>query len=162
MMGSGKSFLCKQIAKALHITDADLDLMITHQEQTTIKQIFSTKGEGYFRSIETNYLKSFEHKNNFVLATGGGTACFHNNIEWMNKQGITIWLNEPINILVERLFNKQQNNRPLIKDLDKPALTNFLSTQLDKRKQFYKQAKIIYNSHQPLEELILHLKSINL
>lgn len=161
MMGSGKSFLCKQIAKALHIADADIDLMITQQEQTTIEQIFSTKGEAYFRTLETNYLRTFEHKNNFVLATGGGTACFNNNIQWMNEQGTTIWLNEPINILVERLYNKQQHNRPLIKDLDKPVLTNFLSTLLNKRQQFYEQANIIYNSNQPLEELILQLKSIN-
>ena len=60
----------------------------------------------------------------------------------MNNQGITIWINEPVEVLAERL-KPEKEHRPLIKELSDEALTDFLQQKLDQRRPFYSQAKII-------------------
>ncbi|MCZ2223348.1 MAG: shikimate kinase [Chitinophagales bacterium] len=138
MMGSGKSFLGKQIAGKLQLSMFDLDNLIEAKEKSSIEEIFSKKGEKYFREIETKILRSFSNEESFVLATGGGAACFNNNMEWMNEEGITVWLNETIDIITERLLNEKKQ-RPLIKNIKDDELKEFLKELLEERNQFYKQ-----------------------
>ena len=140
MMGSGKSYCAKKIAKKLKLAAYDLDNLIEMTEDLTIAEIFEEEGEEYFRKLEAKILRWFGEKKNFVLATGGGTPCFHNNIDWMNENGITIWLDEPIDVLVERL-KPGKEHRPLIKDLSDEELGSFLTNKLAERKPFYSQAK---------------------
>ncbi|MEJ7683162.1 MAG: shikimate kinase [Segetibacter sp.] len=78
-------------------------------------------------------------KKAFILSCGGGTACYHDNMKWMNKQGITIWLDEPVETLAERL-SKEKFQRPLIKSLNNIALKDFLTKKLKEREVFYNQA----------------------
>lgn len=70
------------------------------------------------------------------MATGGGTPCFADNMEWMNKQGITIWMDEPVDILVERLI-PEKAHRPLIRDLSDKELFDFLVNKRKEREAFY-------------------------
>ena len=139
MMGSGKSFCSKKLAKKLKIAAYDLDKLIEMTEDISIAEIFEEEGEEYFRKEESKILRWFDEKKNFVLATGGGTPCFHKNMEWMNENGITIWINEPINVLVERL-KKEKEHRPLIKDLSDDKLASFLTNKLAERTPFYSMA----------------------
>lgn len=160
MMGSGKSFLCKQLAIELKLDCYDLDKAIEKEQQTTITEIFNNRGEVFFRKMETEILQNFAHKNNFVLATGGGTACFNNNMQWMNEQGITIWLNEKIDTLHKRL-QKGKENRPLIAALNNNELFYFLENKLLERNIFYEQARLRYNISVPFQNLlsnIIHYK----
>jgi len=92
-------------------------------------------------------LRWFGEKKSFVLATGGGTACFHENMDWMNQQGITVWLNESIDILVDRL-DPEKAHRPLIQALNKDQMRVFLEKQLAERTPFYSKAKIQLNGKQ--------------
>ncbi|MBX2930445.1 MAG: AAA family ATPase [Chitinophagaceae bacterium] len=155
MMGSGKSFLCQQLAERLQINAYDLDDLIEAKEQKTIEEIFNTKGEDYFRTKETEILKSFAHKENFVVATGGGTACFNNNIEWMNKQGITIWLNISLDVIAKRLLKgKEKEQRPLIKDISNDALQIFLQLMFEQRKKHYEQARITLKNNYHIDTLL--------
>ena len=140
MMGSGKSYWTKKIAKKLKVGGYDLDFLIESHEEKSIAEIFAEDGEDYFRKSEAKILRWFGEKKAFVLATGGGTPCFSANIEWMNKQGITIWINEPIEMLVERL-KPEKDHRPLIKDLSDTEIHGFLSKKLEERSPFYQQAK---------------------
>ena len=140
MMGSGKSYWTKKIAKKLKVGGYDLDFLIESHEEKSIAEIFAEDGEDYFRKSEAKILRWFGEKKAFVLATGGGTPCFSANIEWMNKHGITIWINEPIEMLVERL-KPEKDHRPLIKDLSDAELNGFLSKKLEERSPFYQQAK---------------------
>ena len=140
MMGSGKSFCAKKLAKKLKVPVYDLDNLIEITEDMTIAEIFEEEGEAFFRKLEAEVLRWFGEKKTFVLATGGGTPCFHKNIEWMNNNGITIWLNEPISTLVERL-KPEKEHRPLIKDLSDEELDTFLTNKLAERAPFYSQAK---------------------
>ncbi|ANI89722.1 hypothetical protein A9P82_10725 [Arachidicoccus ginsenosidimutans] len=140
MMGVGKSHWCKKWANKLKTGHYDLDSLIEIYEEATIPEIFAEKGEAYFRKKETEVLKWFGEKKSFVLATGGGTACFGKNMQWMNTNGITIWLDEPLDILVGRL-KLQKEHRPLIKNLSNEELRSFLENKLEERKPFYSQSQ---------------------
>lgn len=140
LMGSGKSYWAKKLSAILNIPAFDLDIEIEKPEGKTVAEIFEVQGENYFRQAENKVLKSFAGKENFILSTGGGTACFHDNIEWMNKNGTTIWIDEPLEIIAERL-KKEKAHRPLIATVKDEYLIVFLSEMRDKRKPFYAKAK---------------------
>lgn len=139
MMGSGKSFWCEKLAKKLNAEAYDLDYVIESAEQKTIAQVFADSGEAYFRKIEAEHLRSFENKQHCILATGGGTPCFHENMQWMNASGITVWIDEPVEVLVERAM-KQVEHRPAIKGLSAEEVYRLFSKRLEERKSFYSQA----------------------
>jgi len=139
MMGTGKTYWCKKLAKKLKVGGYDLDFLIESHEERTIAEIFAEEGEAYFRRAESRILHWFKEKKSFVLATGGGTPCFHENMQWMNEQGITIWIDEPVEVLVARL-QPEKEHRPLIKDLSDAELKQFLTDKLVQRYPFYHQA----------------------
>ena len=103
LMGSGKSYWTQQLAKKYKTGGYDLDYLIEVREEKTIAEIFAEDGEDYFRKAESTVLKWFDQKKTYVLATGGGAPCFFDNMAWMNKQGITIWLDEPLPVIAARL-----------------------------------------------------------
>jgi shikimate kinase len=140
MMGSGKSYWSRLLAKKLKTGGYDLDFLIESHEEKTISEIFAEDGEAYFRKSEAKILRWFGEKKSFVLATGGGTPCFDDNMDWMNKQGITIWIDEPVATLVERLLPEKEH-RPLIRSLSEPELVKFLTDKLKERESFYSKAK---------------------
>jgi shikimate kinase len=139
MMGAGKSFWTKKLSKKLKVGGYDLDFLIESHEEKTIAEIFSEEGEPYFRKSESNILRWFGEKKAFVLATGGGTPCFLDNMKWMNNQGITIWIDEPVSTLIERLL-PEKAHRPLIQKLSDTELQQFLTDKLAERSSFYQQA----------------------
>lgn len=139
MMGTGKTYWCKKLAKKLKVGGYDLDFLIESHEERTIAEIFAEEGEAYFRRTETKILHWFKEKKSFVLATGGGTPCFHENMQWMNEQGITVWIDEPVSVLAARLLPEKEH-RPLIKDLSETELKQFLTDKLMQRYPFYHQA----------------------
>ena len=139
LMGSGKSYWCKKLSKKLKTGCYDLDFLIESDQEKTIAEIFAEEGEAYFRKTEAKILRWFGEKKSFVVATGGGTPCFENNIEWMNSQGITIWIDEPVEVLIQRL-EPEKEHRPLIKDLDKEEMKTFLTGKLVERFPYYHMA----------------------
>lgn len=139
MMGSGKTYWAEKLKKKLKIPAYDLDALIEMMEEKTIAELFEEDGEEYFRKAEAKMLRLFAEKKQFILSCGGGTACYNDNMKWMNKNGITVWLDEPAEVLTERLL-KEKSHRPLIKNLDDSALKAFLTTKLQERKPFYNQA----------------------
>ena len=117
MPGCGKSTMAKYLCSQTSLTFYDLDREIENKERKKIKEIFSDKGENYFRKVESIVLKKIiKEKENFILATGGGTPCFNDNMKIINKYGISIFLNTSIDILEERIStNKKRplfNNNP--------------------------------------------------
>lgn len=139
MMGTGKTYWCKKLAKKLKLGGYDLDFLIESNEERSIAEIFAESGETYFRRTESKMLHWFREKKAFVLATGGGTPCYHENIQWMNEQGITIWIDEPVDTLLQRL-RPEKEHRPLIKALSDEELKQFLTEKLVQRYPFYHQA----------------------
>ena len=147
MMGSGKSYWTKKIAKWIKSAGYDLDDLIEMNEEKTIAEIFSEDGEDQFRKIEAKILRWFKEKKKFVLATGGGTPCFQDNMSWMKKEGTVIWLDESVEILVKRL-NEEKAHRPLIANLNESSLTKFIQDKLIERHAYYSQANYRLSSDQ--------------
>jgi shikimate kinase len=141
LMGSGKSYWTKQLAKKHKTGGYDLDYLIEVKEEKTIAEIFTEDGEDYFRKVESTVLKWFAEKKTYVLATGGGAPCFFDNMAWMNKQGITIWLDEPLTAIAARLA-PEKAHRPLIAKLSDSELIAFLEKQRADRLPFYSAAQI--------------------
>lgn len=140
MMGSGKTYWSDILADEFDFGSYDLDALIEMAEQKTITEIFAEHGEKYFRELEREALHSTEYFINSIIATGGGTPCFFDNMKWMNKTGITVWIDEGIDTLVMRL-KKEKSKRPLIKDLGNDELKSFLEKKHEERKPFYQQAQ---------------------
>jgi shikimate kinase len=144
MMGSGKSYWAQRLADESNIDWMDLDAEIEKETSLTIKEIFETEGEEYFRNKERDALHNLSSYQNIIVATGGGTPCFHNNMQWMNENGNTVWIDEPVEVLAKRL-EPEKAHRPLIKNLSDDELKDFLSNKLKEREPFYSQAKYRLN-----------------
>lgn len=139
MMGSGKSYWKQELSKHFKTGGYDLDFIIETNEEKTIAEIFQEDGEAYFRKTEAKLLRWFGEKKSFILATGGGTPCYHDNMKWMNQQGITIWIDESVEVLVARLLH-EKDHRPLLANLNEDAMKTFLSNKLAERESFYSKA----------------------
>jgi len=158
MPGCGKSTFGRKIARELSLDFIDLDKEIIKKEELSIIEIFELKGEDHFRKIESELLKEISLVNdNFVLATGGGAPCFYNNMDFMNEQGHTVFIDTPIETLLERLSQSGINKRPLIKKMGEDNLFDGLSEKLNARLPFYKKAKNIFKYNIALEtDIIKH------
>lgn len=141
MMGSGKSYWTKFLSKKLKTGGYDLDYLIESNEERSIAEIFEEDGEEYFRKQEAKLLRWFKEKKSFVLGTGGGTPCYNENMNWMNKNGVTIFIDPPIEQLVERLL-PEKSHRPLISKLSDQELFQFLTQKREERLPFYDLANI--------------------
>ena len=139
-MGAGKTTLGRALAKELKIEFIDMDNYIEERLCKSISQIFAEKGEEGFREIERRMLHEAGEFENVVISTGGGTPCFFDNIEYMNRQGATVFLDVP----VERLFIRlsiARKKRPLIMGKSDEELRCFIAEQLAKRLPHYSKAK---------------------
>lgn len=159
-MGSGKSTIGKQLAQSLKYPFVDLDEYIEVQEQLSIKELFSQKGELYFRKKESFFLQKLlkEHQN-LVLSLGGGTPCFAGNLEALQQQGsVSVYLKSSIKVLTDRLF-KEKDQRPLIAHVtEKGQLEDFIRKHLFERAFYYNQANIIANTdNKSISEIVSNL-----
>ena len=142
-MGSGKSVVGKQLSDRLNLPFKDLDTEIESTEGLSIPQIFAEKGEIYFRKLENRTLKNLlALKQDFVLATGGGTPCYADSLTAMlqNENTVTIYLKPPLNVLVDRLFLEREK-RPLLEHLEtKEQLMEYIGIHVFERSHFYNRA----------------------
>lgn len=141
-MGSGKTYWGKLWAAKSGLQFFDLDEEIELEEDKTIAEIFEKNGELYFREKETKTLQSFSKKDNCIIACGGGTACFNDNMQWMNQNGTTVYLYATADEILKRVIN-EQDKRPLIKDFSPGKLKDFITKKIEEREIFYSMAKII-------------------
>lgn len=162
-MGSGKSFTGKQLSRLLEIPFIDLDDYIEEQAGKSIKQIFETEGEHAFRDRERRALHDMIQYERAVIACGGGTPCFGDNMAWMNRNGLTVYLKAPVDLLARRL-EPETAHRPLLKGLDADELRRFIRQRLRRRAPYYEQAGVVYEQENGLEsiaaELVRHLEDI--
>ncbi|MCC5930293.1 MAG: shikimate kinase [Cyclobacteriaceae bacterium] len=144
--GCGKSYLGRNLSKKLHLQFFDLDDVIVESEKISINEIFAQKGEKYFRELESRLLKELSNSHSsFIMATGGGAPCFHDNMAYMNTKGITIFLDVSPPEIVKRLSEKGLSKRPLLKDVGPENLVKELEIKLQRRLPYYSQAKIHVN-----------------
>lgn len=142
MPGSGKSTLGKNLASHLMIDFVDLDAEIEKEVELSIPEVFSRQGEIFFRGVEARLLREWAASaRSFVMATGGGAPCFHDGIKVINQFGISIFLDCPVSLLLERVRKNQE--RPLLLTTDEEVLRKKLERILNERVDCYRQAKIV-------------------
>lgn len=148
--GSGKTSLGRELAKALSYSFVDLDDLII-KEHGSIKEIFRAKGEIYFRKIEREALILTLLKEKVVIACGGGTPCYFNNMEWMKWNGKTVYLRRSI----EAIIGVNEPNlglRPMFLRLEASEISGKMEELLTKRENFYHNSEFILETNQHFEK----------
>jgi shikimate kinase len=161
-MGSGKTTFGKKLAKSLDYPFFDLDHQIVDQVNQSIPAYFAQHGELAFRELERKVLQNSNYPSDCVISCGGGTPCFFDNMDWMNKQGLTVYLYMTAAGLAKRL-EPGKHQRPLLKDLDQGAMIGFIETKLQERRSFYERAMLQVEglgvNPEKVKELILGFKA---
>lgn len=162
-MGAGKTTVGKDLAKVLGVTFYDLDWYIETRMRKTVKQIFDERGEEGFRQIEHNMLHEVAEFENVVISCGGGTPCFFDNMEYLNQQGDTIYLQATPEVLHQHL-KMGKGVRPLLLNKTPEEVDAFITEQLAYREQFYLKARHILdvNLMDSYEKIADHIKKIRL
>jgi shikimate kinase len=140
-MGSGKSYWGKRWAARAGMSFSDLDQLIEQRCGSSVAAIFEEKGEDYFRQLERQVLGELVMEKNTIVACGGGTPCYYDNMDRMNKRGITIYLKTTPALILERV-KEETSSRPLLKQLNEAEILFFIEKKLKEREPVYLQAKI--------------------
>lgn len=138
-MGSGKSTLGRALGDATGLDFIDLDIYIERRFHANIRDIFASKGEQEFRNIEQRMLKEVSEFEDVIIACGGGTPCFFDNIDIMNQAGVTVFLNASHERLLERL-KLGRRRRPLIASKTDQELSDYITESLNSRLPHYTKA----------------------
>jgi shikimate kinase len=141
-MGAGKTTIGKLLSETLNFNFIDTDELIAQEAKMTITEIFETKGENYFRTLETNLLKklALDKLTNTIISIGGGAFCKEENIAVLNALSLTVYLKVTYETLLKRFSQEEIAKRPLLKEFEK--VQNLLLL----RENFYQQANLVVNT----------------
>ena len=150
---SGKSFYSRALSSRFNKKLVDVDKDIQSELGMSISNIFETKGESEFRSIETRFIRNISKSLNQAVSTGGGTILDPKNIEYLKQNGIIIFLDVPL----EALKNINPRNRPLLKDV------NSLEDLYNSRYHLYQNyADIVISKTTMDEETVLNVIEVKI
>ena len=164
-MCSGKTTLGRAFALKMGLQFIDMDWYIEGRFHKTVKQIFAELGEDAFREMERKMLHEVGDFENVMISTGGGTACFFDNVQYMNQQGQTVYMKADVETLFNRLLIGKAK-RPLLMNKTDEEMKQYITEQLAHREQFYSQATYVFDSNRlesrkqidkSIEELRQHL-----
>lgn len=141
-MGSGKSHWGQIWAEKYKLPFIDLDHEIEVEMGLSIEKIFEQHGENEFRRLETAHLRKIKSNEGVIIACGGGTPCFSDNMDWMLDHGAVIYLKASSGYLQKRVLN-EKSKRPLLKKLNESDLLYFIQNKLAEREPVYQRAHVI-------------------
>ena len=141
-MGSGKTTIGKLLAAKLNYSFVDMDHFIEEKQFKSVSQIFAEMGEGEFRLLEKKCLHEVAEFENVIISTGGGAPCFFDNMDFMKKHGLTVYLKLTPTQLKNRLESSKANSRPLLANKKGEELLQFIVDGLSKREPYYLQAEV--------------------
>lgn len=161
-MGSGKTTLGRKLAQKLGYSFADLDERMCAYTGKTIPELFSSLGETGFRKLEQETLHKTQKEENLVVSTGGGTPCFFDNMDWMNREGKTVYLHVSAKALASRL-EQSKAERPLIGNRKGEELLAFIEEKLVEREVFYQKAHMMVSGlDMTADKMLLYLEAAQL
>ena len=142
--GSGKTSLGKELAPLLNLQFTDTDDIIIQRQKSTIEDIFKEKGESYFRQLEKDLLQELAIQKNLLVATGGGMPCFFDNMQTINKSGISIFIDTPRKVIAKRLMIQQTLHRPLVNAKTEEEMAELLENRYRERISYYNKSRLIF------------------
>jgi shikimate kinase len=113
-MAAGKTTVARALAKRLDWRAVDIDELIEDRERLTVADIFAKHGEAHFRAVERAMLFEQLTPRHLVVATGGGTFADPQNRAAINGDGVSVWLDVPLDRLIARV--PADGRRPLAAD----------------------------------------------
>lgn len=157
-MGAGKTTVGHALAKATGLPFYDLDWYIGNRRRTTATELFNAVGEEKFREIEHNMLHEVAEFEDIILSCGGGTPCFFDNMEYLNRQGQTFYLRASTEVLLSHL-RMARVQRPLLQGKNEEELRQFIEEHVAEREPIYTQAQHIIDvgvldTHQRIQTII--------
>jgi len=166
MPGTGKTHFGRMLAQSLKMQFFDLDEMLEKQESLSIRQVIAEKGEPYFRQHEHEMLKKTLSYNNCVISCGGGTPFHYNNMDMMKLNGIVVWLNTDLRIIMKRIA-QNITRRPLFLGLSESEIHEKLNVLYENRRRTYAKADVLidHNQHYPvslssvIQKVMKHFKN---
>ena len=144
-MGAGKTTSARRLAHRLGWEVADTDALFEEKYKISVNDFFNKYDEPLYRKLESEVLKATESLDHVVVSTGGGTACYFDNMEWMNQHGLTVFLRISPQAAVDRVIHSR-HKRPLVEGKSEEELTEFVNQHYASRMVFYEQAKITVES----------------
>ena len=139
-MGAGKTTVGKALSKELGIPFYDLDWYIETRHRKKVAQIFTEAGEEAFRKIEYNMLHEVAEFEDVIISCGGGTPCYFDNMDYLNRQGQVVYLKATPEVFYGHLL-MSKNDRPLLRGKTPDELITYIREQLAKREQYYNKAQ---------------------
>jgi shikimate kinase len=160
-MASGKSVVGKLLSSKMNIDFVDLDAYIENQEKMSIANMFSKKGEIYFRKVESLYLDQLlKTDKNYIISTGGGTPCYGNNLKKIKNFAISIYLKASIKIIYNRLLHESEQ-RPIVSEIPKNKLEEFIAKHLFERRSFYEQSSFTVDvNDKTIDEIVTEITKL--
>jgi shikimate kinase len=140
-MGAGKTTAARRLAQRLGWEVADTDDLFEAKYKISVCDFFNKYDEPLYRKLESEVLKETEKLENVVISTGGGTACYFDNMDWMNQHGLTVFLRISQKAVVDRLVHAKRK-RPLAEGKSEEELVAFVEQHYTGRLPFYEQARI--------------------
>ena len=154
-MGCGKSTVGTLLAKKTGMAFIDLDSYIEKKQGMTVSDIFEKYGEPRFRELEREAARELSQKNSMVIAAGGGTLTFQENVDTLRTSGKIILLDLPLETVAKRLEN--DTTRPL---LNRPDKLEAMKALFEKRLPIYKDAAdIIVNGDESPMQVCIEIMS---
>ncbi len=139
--GSGKSSLGKRLARRLGVKFIDTDKEVELSEGASVADIFHYGGEEYFRKSERMTVERVANDGlDMVVATGGGLPIWQDNMEWMTRSGVVIYLRRSPEQILSRLSAYGREKRPMFRGKSDEELLVFMRQQMAERERFYRMA----------------------
>ena len=139
-MGSGKTTMGKALSKHMGLMFYDLDWYIESRMHRSVPQLFAERGEEAFRQIEHNMLHEVAEFEDVIISCGGGTPCFFDNIDYLNRQGDVVYLKATPEVLYRHL-PMAKVERPLLKGKSPEELIDYITEHLKEREPYYLKAR---------------------
>lgn len=163
-MGAGKTTIGKALSDEMNIPFYDLDWYIEARMHRNIKQLFEERGEEGFRKIEQAMLHEVAENENVIIACGGGTPCFFDNMDYMNRQGTTVYLKAIPEVLYAHL-KMGKTIRPLLLGKTEEEIGQLIVRQVAERESYYLKAKYVLNinllsSAEKIKEAVYSLREL--
>lgn len=159
MPGSGKTKVGRKLANTMNFRFVDTDQYIEREMEESITTIFESKGELYFRQLESELIQTLlNEKDNLVIATGGGLPCYNQNMDIIVAGSISIYLEVPVPVIAQRI--QHSTHRPLLQTFSLDTLESLYAH----RKAFYERAliHIPFTNNKPVSAILDRLNEMDL